>query len=90
MGREALESFGQLAVADVASDERGAVVAGREVAMPESGVLTVPGLVRLEKKVVSRKTNGISVVGLRLTLLDGSGAVVDLARANLQVSSSGR
>ncbi len=66
------------------------LVAGREVAMPESGVLTVPGLVRLETKVVSRKSNGISVVGLRLTLLDGSGAVVDLARASLQVSSSGR
>lgn len=65
-------------------------VAGRRVRLPSSGVLKVPGVAKLEAKVVSRKKNKITVTGLRLTLLDGSGAVVDLARANVQIVSSGR
>ena len=48
------------------------------------------GRIIVRGKLVTRGKDKISVVGLRLTLLDGSGAVVDLARANVQVLPSGR
>ncbi|MEZ5093763.1 choice-of-anchor P family protein [Nocardioides sp.] len=65
-------------------------VDGHRVRLPASGRLRVPGVAKIETKVVTRGKDKISVVGLRLTLLDGSGAVVDLARANVQVLPSGR
>ena len=60
-------------------------VAGEEQKFPKTGVLEIPGLVRLERAVVTKTHNGISVIGLRITLLDGSGAVVNLAEATLRV-----
>jgi hypothetical protein len=64
-------------------------VNGREQAFPKSGVLKIPGLVKLERAVVTRSPRGISVIGLRITLLDGSGAVVDLAEARLRIRPTG-
>ncbi|GEP39692.1 hypothetical protein NPS01_33550 [Nocardioides psychrotolerans] len=52
---------------------------------PESGVIEIPGLVKIQQRIVRKIKNGISVIALRLTLLDGSGAVVDLGMAELQV-----
>jgi hypothetical protein len=52
---------------------------------PRTGVLEIPGLVKLERHVVTRTATGIKVVALRVTLLDGSGAVVDLGEAQLQI-----
>ena len=63
----------------------GVTVAGQEQTFPRTGVLEIPGGVRLERAVVTRSRNGISVIGLRITLLDGSGAVVNLAEAALHV-----
>ncbi len=63
-------------------------VAGKRVALPRSGTLTVPGVARVEAGLVTRGRGKISVTGVRLTLLDGSDAVVDLAQANLQIASS--
>jgi hypothetical protein len=60
-------------------------IAGQEQTFPKTGVLEIPGLVRLERAVVKRTHTGISVIGLRITLLDGSGAVVNLAEAKLHV-----
>jgi hypothetical protein len=60
-------------------------VAGQEQTFPKTGVLEIPGIVKLERAVVTRTHNGISVIGLRITLLDGSGAVVNLAEAKLRV-----
>ena len=62
-------------------------VDGQEQAFPKTGVLEIPGVVRLERAVVKRTHTGISVIGLRVTLLDGSGAVVNLAEARLHVGS---
>jgi hypothetical protein len=64
-------------------------VNGREQAFPKSGVLEIPGLVKLERAVVTRSPRGVSVIGLRITLLDGSGAVVDLAEARLRIRPTG-
>jgi len=58
---------------------------GRRLTFPPTGVLEVPGVARLERRVVTRTHDGIQVVGLRLTLLDGSGAVVDLAEARMHI-----
>lgn len=60
-------------------------VAGQRQTFPKTGVLEIPGVARLERAVVHRTHSGISVIGLRVTLLDGSGAVVDLAEARLKV-----
>ena len=60
-------------------------VAGQRQTFPRTGVLEVPGVARLERAVVLRTRRGVSVIGLRITLLDGSGAVVDLAEARLGI-----
>ena len=62
-------------------------VDGQEQTFPKTGVLEIPGVVKLERAVVERTHTGISVIGLRITLLDGSGAVVNLAEAKLRVGS---
>lgn len=64
----------------------GSIVAdGETYSFPDSGVIEIPGLVKIEEKIVRKIKNGISVIALRLTLLDGSGAVVDLGMAEFQV-----
>jgi hypothetical protein len=60
-------------------------IAGQKQTFPQTGVLEIPGLVKLERGVVTRTHSGIRVIGLRITLLDGSGAVVNLAEASLKV-----
>ena len=60
-------------------------VDGQERTFPKTGVLEIPGVVKLERAVVDRTRTGISVIGLRITVLDGSGAVVNLAEAKLHV-----
>jgi hypothetical protein len=60
-------------------------VAGRRETFPKTGVLQIPGVAKLERGVVHRTHGGISVIGLRITLLDGSGAVVNLAEAALRI-----
>jgi hypothetical protein len=60
-------------------------VAGQKQTFPKTGVLEIPGIAKLERGVVSRTHGGISVIGLRITLLDGSGAVVDLGEASLKI-----
>jgi hypothetical protein len=60
-------------------------VAGQAQKFPKTGVLEIPGLAKLERGVVTRSHHGISVIGLRITLLDGSGAVIDLGEASLGI-----
>ncbi len=62
---------------------------GDEQRFPNGDVLTIPGVARLQRHIVDRTANGISVTALRLTLLDGSGAVLNLGRANLTIRNSG-
>lgn len=54
------------------------------------GELEIPGVAKLEGRVVQRLTTGIKVVGLRITLLDGSLAVVDLGVALARVRPTKR
>jgi hypothetical protein len=59
---------------------------GQVQTFPRTGVLEIPGVARLERRVVTRSRNGITVVALRVTLLDGSGAVIDLGEASLRIT----
>ncbi|MCD4524313.1 choice-of-anchor P family protein [Nocardioides sp. cx-173] len=61
------------------------VVNGEAQEFPESGVIEIPGVLKIQRGVVRRIKNGLAVVGARLTLLDGSGAVIDLGVAELQI-----
>lgn len=63
-------------------------VNGEQQSMPDTGVLEVPGVARLEPGLVTTTRTGITVVGLRITLLDGSGGVLDLATAKMRISPS--
>jgi hypothetical protein len=59
---------------------------GQKQTFPPTGVLEIPGVARLERKVVTRTSTGIKVIALRVTLLDGSGAVVNLGESSMGVS----
>lgn len=66
------------------------VVDGEPRAIPDPGQsLDIPGVAKLEANVVTKVKNGIKVTALRLTLLDGTGAVVELGNAELRIKSSG-
>lgn len=61
-------------------------VNGQVHRFPRTGVLEVPGVAKLEERLVHRTRTGISVTALRITLLDGTGAVIDLGHAQLNIS----
>lgn len=61
------------------------LVAGQRRSFPPTGVLEVPGVARLERHLVTRTATGLRVVALRVTLLDGSGGVVDLGVARMEI-----
>jgi hypothetical protein len=52
---------------------------------PATGIIEVPGVAELRRHLVHRNRSGITVTALRITLLDGSGAVIDLGQARLHV-----
>lgn len=56
-------------------------VAGEVVELPPLGVLEIPGIVKIEEGIVEKTPLGIKVTALRLTLLEGSGAVINLGVA---------
>ena len=63
---------------------------GEPQTFPDTDVLEIPGVARLERNIVDKSKNGISVTSLRITLLDGTGAVINLGQAELKILSSGR
>lgn len=64
-------------------------VNGETYAVPELDGLEIPGLVKVQTNVVKKLKSGLDVVALRLTLLDGTGAVIDLGHAKLSILGSG-
>ncbi|MBJ7359179.1 choice-of-anchor P family protein [Nocardioides sp.] len=66
-----------------------ATVDGTEYSFPELDGLSIPGLVQIDTNVVTEMKSGLDVVAVRLTLLDGSGAVIDLGHAQLLIAGSG-
>ncbi len=51
--------------------------------------IEIPGLVKIENSLVSNTRRGMKVVGVRLTLLNGSGAVIELGVVQLAIRGSG-
>lgn len=73
-------------VRNVKGTKIGEIIAnGQTYEFPKSGVIEIPGLVRIEDQIVKKIKNGISVVALRITLLDGTGAVIDLGMAEVRI-----
>jgi hypothetical protein len=63
-------------------------VEGDPHTIPPAGVLEIPGVVKIEEGVTTMVRGGIGVVALRITLLDGTGAVIDLGIARTQVKKA--
>jgi len=60
-------------------------VNGEPQSFPDTGVIEIPGLAKIEPKVVTKVPGGLSVVALRVSLLDGTGAVIDLGVAKTTI-----
>jgi len=60
-------------------------VNGEEQALPDTGVIEIPGVAKIEPHVVSPIKNGLAVTALRISVLDGTGAVINLGNAQLQI-----
>jgi hypothetical protein len=65
-------------------------VGGQVRELPSTGVLQIPGVAKLQTRVTRPITNGLAVTALRITLLDGSGAVIDLGNAQFAVRRAAR
>jgi hypothetical protein len=61
---------------------------GEPQTFPDTGVLEIPGVAKLEPMVVTKVAGGIKVVALRITLLDGTGAVVNLGVAKATIRTN--
>lgn len=61
---------------------------GKSYDMSKLQTITIPGLAKIQARVVKHLKGGVSVTGLEVTLLDGTGAVIDLAVAKLQISQA--
>ncbi len=86
VGRATVEQTAHGLVRSARGTRLGSITAGgKTVRFPPSGVLEIPGVAKLQRHVVSRTRTGLKVVALRLTVLDGSGAVIDLGEAQLQI-----
>lgn len=77
-GNEVTKSFDGTTVGTV-------TVNGQTQEFPDTGVIEVPGVARIERFVKDTFKNGASVVALRVTLLDGTGGVLDLGQARLAI-----
>lgn len=60
-------------------------VNGQPQELPLDQPIEIPGLAKIEPKVVTEIPNGLKVTALRITVLDGTGAVLELGNARLQV-----
>lgn len=54
---------------------------GEPQEVPFDQTLEIPGVAKLDPKVVQKVPGGLKVIALQITLLDGSGAVIDLGVA---------
>jgi hypothetical protein len=61
---------------------------GTPVTIPSSGVRTIAGVARIETNIVTRTAHGLRVIALRVTLLDGSMAVINLGYASASLNLS--
>lgn len=65
------------------------VVDGEEQAFPDTEPLVIDGLLELRTNIVRKIKNGIKVTAVRIKLLDGTGATINLGNARLQIKPTG-
>ena len=87
VGRVTMTKVGRHVRYSTAGTTVGRVIAnGEPQTFPDTGVLEIPGVARLEPGVViEHGRRDVKVIGLRITLLDGTGAVIDLGSAKVGV-----
>ncbi|MDO9454674.1 choice-of-anchor P family protein [Nocardioides sp.] len=61
------------------------IIDGKKYSLAALAKIEIPGLVKLQDKIEVRTAFGLKVIGLRITLLDGTGAVLDLGVAELGI-----
>jgi hypothetical protein len=76
---------------DIKGTTVGSITAnGEPQEIPDPGQsLTIPGVAVIETAVVKELKSGLAVTAVKVTLLDGTGAVINLGQAQLQVFRSG-
>jgi len=90
VGKVSVTRTGSLVKSNANGTTIGSIVAnGEPMAFPDTDVIEIPGVARLEQNIITKSRIGIKVVALRVTLLDGSGAVIDLGTAELRIKHSG-
>ena len=63
------------------------MIDGEEHAIPDPGqAINVPGVAKLEFFRTVRSKRGLQVAALRVSLLDGTGAVIDLGQARTYIA----
>ncbi|MDP2774380.1 MAG: choice-of-anchor P family protein [Nocardioides sp.] len=86
VGKANVTRKGPKLIRNIKGTRVGSIVAnGRTYSLPAMGVLEIPGIAKLQEGVVRKIKNGIAVVGLRITLLDGNGGVIDLGVAEVRI-----
>ncbi|KAA1421681.1 hypothetical protein F0U44_05245 [Nocardioides humilatus] len=63
-------------------------VNGEPQSLPPLGTIEIPGVVKIQEGVTTMVRGGIEVIALQITLLDGTGAVIDLGVARAQVKKA--
>jgi hypothetical protein len=65
------------------------LVNGQPISLDALDDLEIPGVLKVDTEVTTKSKSGIEVVAVRVTLLDGTGAVIDLGHAELDIAGSG-
>lgn len=81
-------STGKLVTSTEGSKIGSITVNGEPQELPLDQPTEIPGLAKLEPMVVTKVAGGVKVVALRITLLDGTGAVIDLGAAKVSIRTS--
>ena len=62
---------------------------GEPHTFPDTDVLEIDGVAKVERNVVRKFKGGLHVISLRISVLDGTGAVFNLGEAKLRIRPSG-
>lgn len=63
-------------------------VGGQPQSLDQLGELEIPGVAKIQTGLRKKIKDGIRMIGVRITLLDGTGAVIDLATSKLSIRES--
>jgi hypothetical protein len=90
VGRANVDRSGGHIARNAAGTRLGKVlVNGERRQFPDTDTLKIPGVAKLQRNIISRNKTGISVTALRITVLDGTGAVINLGHAEIRAHNSG-